>query len=73
MKSIIYIPAMKPVFTDVAFDHKPAHIIGLPADTVQRGRRHLPTVPKQRRNEVGRGFVSVHGNGREKIRLLTKD
>ncbi|PWA30158.1 hypothetical protein CCH79_00014968 [Gambusia affinis] len=37
----------------VAFDHKPAHIVGLPADTVQRGRRHLPTVPKQRRNEAG--------------------
>lgn len=50
---LTHLPAVKPVFTDVAFDHKPAHIVGLPADTVQRGRRHLPTVPKQRRNEAG--------------------
>lgn len=33
-ETIIYIPAVKPVLTDVTFDHKPAHIIGLPADTV---------------------------------------
>lgn len=46
---------MEPVLTDVALDHKPAHVVGLPADTVQRGRRHLPSVPKQRRNEAGRG------------------
>lgn len=57
---------MKPVVTEVAFDHKPAHIIGLPADTVQRGRRHLPTVPKQRRNKVGRGFGWVRGKSRGK-------
>lgn len=51
-----HVPAVEPVLTDVTLDHKPAHIVGLPADTVQRDRRHLPTVPKQRRNEAGRGF-----------------
>lgn len=31
---IMYIPAVKPVLTNVTFDHKPANIVGLPADTV---------------------------------------
>ena len=52
------LPAVEPVFTDVALDHEAAHIVGLPADTVQRGRRHLPSVPKQRRNGAGRGSLS---------------
>lgn len=64
---------MKPVVTEVAFDHKPAHIIGLPADTVQRGRRHLPTVPKQRRNKVGRGFGWVRGKSRGETRSYAKE
>lgn len=63
---------MEPVFTDVALDHKPAHIVRLPADTVQRGRRHLPTVPKQRRNEAGRGFNPRAGNSREQSRARTR-
>lgn len=63
---------MEPVFTDVALDHKPAHIVGLPADTVQRDRRHLPTVPKQRRNEAGRGFNSPSGNTRGRAELPTR-
>lgn len=67
-----YIPAVKPVFTDVALDHKPAHIVGLPADTVQRGRRHLPTVPKQRRNEAGRGFNPPSGNTRREEPSVTE-
>ncbi len=45
---IISIPAVEPVITNVAFDHKPVKIIGLPANTVERGSRHLPNVPKQR-------------------------
>lgn len=51
--TLAYIPAVEPVLADVALDHKPAHVVGLPADTVQRGGRHLATVPKQRRNDRG--------------------
>ncbi len=42
------LPAVKPVLTNIALYHKPAHIVRLPADAVQLGRRHLRTVPKQR-------------------------
>lgn len=47
-ETIISLPAVKPVLTNVAFDHKQIKIVGLPADTVELGSRHLPNVPKQR-------------------------
>lgn len=47
-KRLKSLPAVKPVLTNIAFYHKPAHIVRLPADAVQLGRRHLRTVPKQR-------------------------
>lgn len=40
------LPAVKPVFTNIAFYHKPAHIVRLPADAVQLGRRHLRDCPQ---------------------------
>lgn len=54
------LPAMKPVLTNVAFNHKPVNIIRLLADTVQRCCRHLHSVPKQRRLKVGRGLCPTH-------------
>lgn len=47
-KRLKSLPAVKPVLTNIALYHKPAHVVRLPADAVQLGRRHLRTVPKQR-------------------------
>lgn len=49
------LPAVEPVFAGVALDHEAVDIVRLPAHTVQRGRRHLPSVPKHR-NEAGAGL-----------------
>lgn len=54
-EAVIALPAVKPVLTNVAFDHKQIEIVGLPADTVELGSRHLPNVPKQRWARCGRG------------------
>lgn len=45
-KRLKCLPAVKPVLTDIAFDHEPAHIVRLPADAVQLGRRHLRDCPQ---------------------------
>jgi len=52
---------MKPVLTNIAFYHKPAHIVRLPADAIQLGRRHLRTVPKQR-SQAGIGLGGDSSN-----------